>query len=100
MKVPCCPNTGNIYHVKTRLLLGKSEICDGMGLYAANHIPKGEYLGSYVGELIDNQEGSLRGMIYNIAGCSYMFDFDEYKVINFSPVLISRLWIRIILEIR
>jgi CXC domain len=91
LKVPCCPNTGNYYSVKSHLLLGKSSICEGMGLYAANNIQKGEYLGSYVGELIDNQEGSLRGIIYNIAGCSYMFDFDEYKVkiINGNNILDS-----------
>jgi hypothetical protein len=55
-KIDFCPNTGVTFGYKARLLLGKSNICDGLGLFAAERIRKGDYIGKYIGELISEEE--------------------------------------------
>jgi len=80
LKIPHCPNTAITYQYKPRLLLGKSEICEGMGVFAGQQFEKGDFIGEYVGEIIEGAEGEIRGIIYNNIGCSYMFDCEEDKV--------------------
>ena len=43
------------YNVKRRLLVGRSQVCFGFGLFAGEYFKIGDYIGEYIGELIDNQ---------------------------------------------
>lgn len=99
LKTPVCPNTVILYKHRPRLLLGKSSICDGMGIFAGQSFEKGDFVGEYVGEMIEYFEGDLRGIIYNDLGCSYMFDYEEENVSEsylFSLlIMFCRHWIRI-----
>ena len=79
-KVSVCPNSAILYKYRPRLLLAKSSICDGMGIFSGHNFERGDFIGEYVGELIDYVEGDYRGVIYNDLGCSYMFDYEEEMV--------------------
>ena len=41
-----------MYNVKRRLLVGKSTICDGLGLYAGELLKKDDFVGEYIGEIL------------------------------------------------
>lgn len=46
----------------------------GWGLQATQHIKKGQYIGEYVGEIIDNEEDKRRQVVCNKKGSTYLFD--------------------------
>ncbi|EGO23477.1 hypothetical protein SERLADRAFT_391489 [Serpula lacrymans var. lacrymans S7.9] len=49
----------------------------GWGVFAwTKKIPKGSYIGIYAGELLTEQEGEIRGKVYNKIGRTYLFDVD------------------------
>ena len=49
-----CLNTPMYYNVKRRLLLARSQVCFGYELYAGEDFKKGEFVGEYFGEILDN----------------------------------------------
>jgi len=89
IKTPICTNTHITYNCKPRLLLAKSTVCDGMGIFAGQNFQRGDYIGEYVGEMIDYLEGEYRSVIYSDIGCSYMFDYEEDIVSLFKLVSVS-----------
>ena len=54
-----------------------------MGIFAGETFDADDFIGEYVGELIDEQENEIRGALYNDIGCSYMFNHTEEKVMGF-----------------
>ncbi len=95
LKTPICNNTNITYKYKPRLLLAKSTVCDGMGIFAGQNFQKGDYIGEYVGEMIDYLEGEYRSVIYSDLGCSYMFDYEEDIVTNNFYMIFAKLFLDI-----
>lgn len=73
LKLPTCGNTSLTYGVKRRLLVGKSNICDGLGIFAGERFKKNEFLGEYVGEMLNFEEAEKRGRIYALMNVYYLF---------------------------
>ncbi|KIM29229.1 hypothetical protein M408DRAFT_68124 [Serendipita vermifera MAFF 305830] len=48
----------------------------GWGVFAAEDIPSGTYLGVYSGELLTDEEAEVRGKTYNDYNRNYLFDVD------------------------
>ena len=73
-KIWHCPNTQIGSDSKKRLLLGKSEICDGLGIFAGQKIKKHDLIGEYVGEVISIEEFERRYVIQEKMNIFYCFD--------------------------
>ena len=48
----------------------------GWGLRTLEPIPKGSFVGEYLGEIISAEEAERRGQIYDAQKQSYLFDLD------------------------
>lgn len=48
----------------------------GIGLFAKNLITKGQFIGEYTGELVNDKEADRRGRIYDIKEHSFVFNID------------------------
>ncbi|KAL0145814.1 histone H3 methyltransferase Clr4 [Mucor lusitanicus] len=48
----------------------------GWGVQSLQDIPKGTFIEEYIGEVITVEEGDNRGVVYDVLGCSYLFDMD------------------------
>lgn len=46
----------------------------GVGVRAGEDIPAGAFIYEYVGEIITNKEADIRGLQYDKAHCSYLFN--------------------------
>lgn len=53
----------------------------GWGVFAGpKKIPRGSYIGIYAGELLTEQEGEARGLLYNVFGRTYLFTIDFHHL--------------------
>ncbi|KIN96882.1 hypothetical protein M404DRAFT_972557 [Pisolithus tinctorius Marx 270] len=53
----------------------------GWGVFAGRKkIPRGSYIGIYAGELLTEQEGEARGLLYNVFGRTYLFSIDFHHL--------------------
>ncbi|KAH9978866.1 hypothetical protein BGW80DRAFT_1165552, partial [Lactifluus volemus] len=53
----------------------------GWGIFAGRQkIPKGSFIGVYAGELLTENEGDSRGIMYNKFGKTYLFQLDFYHL--------------------
>ncbi|TFK24558.1 SET domain-containing protein [Coprinopsis marcescibilis] len=53
----------------------------GWGVFAGpKKIPRGTFLGIYAGEILSEEEGQTRGLVYNKFGRTYLFDLDFYHL--------------------
>lgn len=53
----------------------------GWGVFAGpKKIPRGSYVGIYTGELLTEQEGEARGLLYNVFGRTYLFSIDFHHL--------------------
>jgi len=77
LKVAYCPNTNITYRYKPRILLGKSKICDGLGIFAGQHFKKNDFIGEYVGEVISKEEGEKREIVFDAINMSYIFNLTK-----------------------
>jgi len=68
-----------LYNVKKRVILGKSLVCEGLGIFAAESFKKYDFIGEYVGDIISND---WREEIYSNAGIHYTFNLRE-SMVNF-----------------
>ena len=65
------------FSVNRRLLLGKSKICDGVGLFAGQKLKNGDFIGEYKGEILTFTEAlERRQVIYKNMNLNYLFDLD------------------------
>lgn len=71
-----------------KLALGKSSICDSLGLYTLEDINEGEYICEYIGEILNKEETERRSIFNDQLGLNYLFqltettDIDAYRVGN------------------
>jgi hypothetical protein len=54
-----CPNTNMLYEVKRRLLLGRSTVCSGHGVFAGESFQKGDFVGEYLGEILNERQSEV-----------------------------------------
>ncbi|KAI0283670.1 hypothetical protein BGY98DRAFT_685213 [Russula aff. rugulosa BPL654] len=67
---------GRQYAVNIRKTTNK-----GWGIFAGRQkIPKGSFIGIYAGELLTENEGEERGILYNKFGRTYLFQIDFYHL--------------------
>ena len=78
LNIPYCSNTSLLYNVKKRVLLGKSLVCEGLGIFAGEEFKKYDFIGEYTGDIISND---TREDIYSNAGIHYTFNLREFMVI-------------------
>lgn len=83
VKMPTCKNNFLTYNVKRRLLLGKSKICDGLGIFAGTLFKEGDFIGEYVGEVLTLEEADKRGRVYSSINVYYLFTLNNNNVILF-----------------
>lgn len=83
VKMPTCKNNFLTYNVKRRLLLGKSKICDGLGIFAGTIFKEGDFIGEYVGEVLTLEEADKRGRVYSSINVYYLFTLNNNNVIFF-----------------
>lgn len=56
-----------------RIILGKSLICDGFGMFAGVPFKEHEYIGEYKGETLYEDEENLRAVIFTATNRNYIF---------------------------
>jgi SET domain len=67
---------------KKKLLIAKSEICGGFGLFAGQKFAKDEYICHYIGEKIYYTEEMKRNKTYVKEECTYLFEYDDEYIID------------------
>ncbi|KRH93501.1 Transcriptional repressor EZH1 [Pseudoloma neurophilia] len=72
MRVPC--KNQAMAHLKEKETYAAASNIDGYGLFATYPIKKSEFVISYAGELITNDETERRGFFYEKRKLSYLFD--------------------------
>ncbi|CAJ2670096.1 unnamed protein product [Trifolium pratense] len=85
-----CENMKIFLGKKQKILLGGSEVA-GWGAFIKNPVKKDEYLGEYTGELISHTEAEKRGILYEHAGFSYLFDLDDKASVSY-PLHFLLIW--------
>lgn len=72
-------------NLSLKTVLGKSFICDGLGLFTLEDIEKDEFICEYTGEIISRDESDRRSVIKDQIGLNYLFtvsqqyDIDAYR---------------------
>lgn len=82
LTVKHCTNTPITYGLKPRIILGKSKVCSGLGVFAGETLEKNAYIGPYVGELLPVTEADVREIVYDTISMSYLFEFNSDRVIK------------------
>ncbi|OAG42642.1 hypothetical protein AYO21_03227 [Fonsecaea monophora] len=58
----------------------------GYGLYSVTSIPRSEFIGEYVGEVVSRQEADRRGSLYHLQNQEYLFNLNASQEIDASVV--------------
>ncbi|OAL38033.1 hypothetical protein AYO20_02485 [Fonsecaea nubica] len=58
----------------------------GYGLYSVTSIPRSEFIGEYVGEVVSRQEADRRGSLYHLQNQEYLFNLNAFQEIDASVV--------------
>ena len=82
VKMPVCKNSCLTYRVKRRLVLGKSTICEGLGIFAGQMFKKGDFIGEYTGEVLNFEEAEKRGRVYSNMSVYYLFTLNNNNIID------------------
>ena len=82
LRIPYCPNTNVTYNYKPRILIGKSKICEGLGIFAGQLFKKNGFIGEYVGEILPVEHGFKREIVLEPIGMSYLFEINPSQVIK------------------
>jgi hypothetical protein len=80
--LPCCNNLQFTIGRKRKLIIGKSLLCDGYGLFANELFNKGEYIGEYIGELTSDPAANERDKIYDKVEVTYMFILNSFFALD------------------
>ncbi len=83
-----CKNIFIGLNLSLKTVLGKSHLCDGLGLFTLEDIEKDEFICEYTGEIITRDESDRRSIIKDPVGLNYLFtvtkqhDIDAYRAGN------------------
>jgi hypothetical protein len=70
----------NLLQQKNRIIIGDSDICPGLGLFAGQNFGKDQLVCLYFGEVLEEEETSnFRAKVNNLYGTSYVFSLSEGK---------------------
>ncbi|CAM6084974.1 unnamed protein product [Calypogeia fissa] len=76
-----CNNMRILQRQKKRLLLARSDVCTGWGVFTRHPLGKNDYIGEYTGELISHSEADRRGRIYD-RETSFLFNLNDKLVVD------------------
>lgn len=76
-----CVNNQIQKGLKKHILIGKSQIA-GLGAYSFGSIKQDELIAEYKGEIISQEEAERRGLFYDKAGISFLFDANRDYVVD------------------
>lgn len=79
---PDCPNRIVQQGRKHKLIIFKTDDGRGWGVRTEKYIPDGHFICEYTGEVITFDEAEKRGLEYDSAGRTYLFDLDFHNVDN------------------
>lgn len=79
---PDCPNRIVQQGRKHKLNIFKTPDGRGWGVRTEKYIPEGQFICEYTGEVITFEEAEKRGLEYDAAGRTYLFDLDFYNADN------------------
>jgi SET domain len=77
-----CINMRMLLNKRSKLLLGKSSICNGYGLFAGRNFVPTQTIGEYTGELIWRGEEYLRSLVCYANKMSYLFPTNDEETID------------------
>ena len=77
-----CNNTKAFDGIFKKTKMSKSLITEGAGLFAAEDIKKNEFIGKYVGEVIEKEEVERRSIINIPFDRNYVFELDDFYDID------------------
>lgn len=76
-----CVNLAIQLRLRSPTVLGRSTVA-GFGLFAAVPLRANDFVGEYVGEVLDKAGESTRDALYDAVGTSYLFDFAHEAVVD------------------
>lgn len=77
----CCKNNRLQLGIPARTVKAESDV-QGWGLFAGADIPKWTFVGEYKGEIVSDEEGKRRGIVYHNVGQEYLFDFNTQQSLD------------------
>ncbi|CAF0977931.1 unnamed protein product [Rotaria sp. Silwood1] len=76
-----CHNVAIQRSLHKSLLLAESDVA-GWGMFTQVNIQRNEFIAEYCGEIVTQDEGELRGRMYDTIGTSFLFDLNEEYMVD------------------